>query len=123
MAAREREKELDAIAINEQHLGSKKPRRRSIPKPWRCSASRLTRTTLRAPAATTPSTSSHTRASSQLLFGRGFLAGIDRHDQKKKAATKLKVKRRDARALLTRTIMQLTRTLRIMICMRHSICV
>ncbi|OQU83862.1 hypothetical protein SORBI_3005G191200 [Sorghum bicolor] len=96
MAAREWEKELDAIAIKEQHLGSKKPRKRSIPKPsekFRFSFD----------WDNTDDTSRNDAVQKQpheaapppplLLFGRGFLAGIDRRDQKKKAAAALKLNR------------------------------
>lgn len=96
MAAREWEKELDAIAIKEQHLGSKKPRKRSIPKPsekFRFSFD----------WDNTDDTSRNDAVQKQpheaapppplLLFGRGFLAGIDRRDQKMKAAAALKLNR------------------------------
>ncbi|KAG1334697.1 DEAD-box ATP-dependent RNA helicase 21-like [Cocos nucifera] len=82
LAEREREKELDAI--KEQYLGSKKPKKRVI-KPsekfrfsfdWENTedTSRDMNTLYQNPH------------EARLLFGRGFLAGIDRREQKKLAA-------------------------------------
>ncbi|KAJ6816393.1 DEAD-box ATP-dependent RNA helicase 21 [Iris pallida] len=81
-AEREREKELDAI--KEQYLGSKKPKKRVI-KPsekfrfsfdWENTedTSRDMNSLYQNPH------------EARLLFGRGFLAGIDRREQKKQAA-------------------------------------
>ncbi|MBA0570486.1 hypothetical protein Golob_004138 [Gossypium lobatum] len=85
LAEREREKELDKLAaIKKQYLGSKKPKKRVI-KPsekfrfsfdWE----------------NTEDTSRHMNSlyknphEAQLLFDRGFRAGMDRRDQKKLAA-------------------------------------
>lgn len=92
-AEREREKELDAI--KEQYLGSKKPKKRVI-KPsekfrfsfdWE----------------NTEDTSRDMNAlyqnphEARLLFGRGFLAGIDRREQKKLAARHEKETREEIR--------------------------
>lgn len=82
IAEREREKELEAI--KEQYLGSKKPKKRVI-KPseeflfsfdWENTedTSRDMNTLYQSPH------------EARLLFGRGFLAGVDRREQKKVAA-------------------------------------
>ncbi|KAG2535853.1 DEAD-box ATP-dependent RNA helicase 21 [Panicum virgatum] len=93
MAEREREKELDAI--KEQYLGSKKPKKRVI-KPsekfrfsfdWENTedTSRDMNTLYQSPH------------EARLLFGRGFLAGIDRREQKKAAAAHEKETRAELR--------------------------
>uniref|UniRef100_J3LS22 DEAD-box ATP-dependent RNA helicase 21 n=2 Tax=Oryza brachyantha TaxID=4533 RepID=J3LS22_ORYBR len=93
MAEREREKELDAI--KEQYLGSKKPKKRVI-KPsekfrfsfdWENTedTSRDMNSLYQSPH------------EARLLYGRGFLAGIDRREQKKAAAAHEKETRAEQR--------------------------
>ncbi|XVF29244.1 hypothetical protein REPUB_Repub15cG0104400 [Reevesia pubescens] len=93
LAEREREKELDAI--KEQYLGSKKPKKRVI-KPsekfrfsfdWENTedTSRDMNSLYQNPH------------EAQLLFGRGFRAGMDRREQKKLAAKNEKEMRDDIR--------------------------
>ncbi|KAK8506296.1 hypothetical protein V6N13_100347 [Hibiscus sabdariffa] len=93
LAEREREKELDAI--KEQYLGSKKPKKRVI-KPsekfrfsfdWENTedTSRDMNSLYQNPH------------EAQLLFGRGFRAGVDRREQKKLAAKNEKEMREEIR--------------------------
>ncbi|KAK3149578.1 hypothetical protein QOZ80_3AG0219380 [Eleusine coracana subsp. coracana] len=93
MVEREREKELEAI--KEQYLGSKKPKKRVI-KPsekFRFSFDwENTEDTSRDMNALYQSPHE-----ARLLFGRGFLAGIDRREQKKAAAAHEKETRLELR--------------------------
>ncbi|XVF25546.1 hypothetical protein REPUB_Repub13aG0221300 [Reevesia pubescens] len=93
LAEREREKELDSI--KEQYLGSKKPKKRVI-KPsekYRFSFDwENTEDTYR-----DMNSLYQNPHEAQLLFGRGFRAGMDRREQKKLAAKNEKEMRDDIR--------------------------
>ncbi|KAK8488760.1 hypothetical protein V6N13_025325 [Hibiscus sabdariffa] len=93
LAEREREKEL--VAIKEQYLGSKKPKKRVI------KASEKFRFSF--DWENTEDTSRDMNSlyqnphEAQLLFGRGFRAGVDRREQKKFAAKNEKEMREEIR--------------------------
>jgi ATP-dependent RNA helicase DDX23/PRP28 len=80
-AAREREEALNAI--KEQYLGSNKPKRRAINRP--SDKSRFSFDWENADDTSRRDTGALHDAA-PLLFGRGFLAGVDRREQKKAAA-------------------------------------
>ncbi|XVF65423.1 hypothetical protein PTKIN_Ptkin09bG0248000 [Pterospermum kingtungense] len=86
IAKREREKELEAI--KEQYMGSKKPKKRVI-KP--CEKFRFSFDWENTEDTSRDMNSMYQNPhEAQLLFGRGFRAGMDRKEQKKLAALRLK---------------------------------
>ncbi|KAL0710669.1 hypothetical protein Bca4012_017647 [Brassica carinata] len=91
---REREKELESI--KEQYLGGTKPKKRVIVRP-------SVKSRFSFDWENTEDTSRDTNSlyqnphEAQLLFGRGFRAGIDRRGQKKKQASKHQRETRDER--------------------------
>ncbi|GMH12463.1 hypothetical protein Nepgr_014304 [Nepenthes gracilis] len=82
LAEREREEEIEAI--KEQYLGSRKPKKRVVKPSEKFRFSFDWDITEEAISDTNPLYQN--RHEAQLLFGRGFRAGVDRREQKKQAA-------------------------------------